>query len=598
MQARKTAEAVEAGLRLLGGLYEQRGHLTREQHATVAQASNDEEVALIFASRFAAAWGQLMCDPELKLTPLERERLLIHHRWIDTLFALSGFRTSDHVVSALTGRSGQAPGGLDADHLPQLLCSYSSNARTELDFELCWRADPALTALALLHYTGSKYCFDAQTHALRERILEWLPERLTKIRLGSLTLLRTYEMYMHCSYASTPRKHELKRALMAQMRSACLAAGCPEAPVGGAGVVPGRRPTMVVIAENLRLNHAVFRTHSEAVRSLRERFHVIGVVFPDPTGTAIAELFDECLTVPPGEFRAEVRAWAQAIVQREPALVLFLGVGMMPQVVGLASLRLAPVQCVSFGHTATTMSPTMDYFVLPQDFVADASTFSERVLALPKEAMPTVPPPMPKVAPRRADGRVQVAIQGSVMKLNPRVFEAVGRIARTTTTPVEFQFFPQGALGLPHLLLTREVKAAISGATVFPEAPHDTYMQRLAQCDLFLCPFPYGNMNSLVDAFLLGLPGVCLDGQESHAHADAAYFARVGLPAELSAQTVEAYVQAAVRLIDDKLWREQCANIVKRADLDAAFFKGQPHLFCQALGSLIAGNSPVITHPA
>ena len=65
--------------------------------------------------------------------------------------------------------------------------------------------------------------------------------------LMSGTLARLPEIYMHCSYAITPRKHEIKTALMSQMRRVCLEAGCPETsvtlPVGR-----DERPTVVVIA--------------------------------------------------------------------------------------------------------------------------------------------------------------------------------------------------------------------------------------------------------------------------------------------------------------------------------------------------------------
>ena len=61
-------------------------------------------------------------------------------------------------------------------------------------------------------------------------------------------------------------------------------------------------------------------------------------------------------------------------------------------------------------------------------------------------------------------------------------------------------------------------------------------------------------MNSIVDSVSLGLPGVCLDGPEAHSHADVAIFARLGLPKALSTNTVDDYVAAAVRLINDRPW--------------------------------------------
>jgi hypothetical protein len=179
------------------------------------------------------------------------------------------------------------------------------------------------------------------------------------------------------------------------------------------------------------------------------------------------------------------------------------------------------------------------------------------------------------------------------MKLNPRFFVALSRIAHEAKSRLEFHFFPLAGTGLPYIELTRAVKAQVPNTTVFPELPYEAYMERLAQCDLFLSPFPYGNMNSIIDCFRFSLPGVCLDGVETHAHADAAILARIDLPRSLAAKTVDEYAAQAVRLIDDSAWRNSCARIITEADLDAAFFKGDEALFCDAIAGLIsAGPQP------
>jgi hypothetical protein len=54
------------------------------------------------------------------------------------------------------------------------------------------------------------------------------------------------------------------------------------------------------------------------------------------------------------------------------------------------------------------------------------------------------------------------------------------------------------------------------------------------------------------------------------------------------AKTVDDYVATAVRLIDDPAWRSACAKVVTAADLDAAFFKGDTSLFCDAIAALIS----------
>jgi predicted O-linked N-acetylglucosamine transferase (SPINDLY family) len=234
------------------------------------------------------------------------------------------------------------------------------------------------------------------------------------------------------------------------------------------------------------------------------------------------------------------------------------------------------------------MSEVMDYFIVPEDFAGATHTFSEKVLKLPKAAMPFAPRPFTRLDKPEPDGTIRVAVPASTMKLNPKLFEALSRIGAQAASPLEFHFFPLAGTGLPYLELARAVKAQVPRATVFPELPHETYMERLSRCDLFLSPFPYGNMNGIIDCFRFSLPGVCLDGAETHAHADAAIFARMGLPSPLAAKTVDDYVAMAVKLIDDAAWRTSCAKIITAADLDQAFFKGDAGLFCEAIAGLLS----------
>jgi hypothetical protein len=583
---RQLGAAVQTSFEILHGLDARYGRLDQAVLGDVTSDGSADDIALVFCTRFAAAFGRVMVDPEVPLSTGDFERLLTYHRWIDLIFSLSGYRTSDHVVPMLARPSQGGSLTFEGLNFLRFLILRSMNSRIEGNLEDYWRVSSVGTAIAFLHYIGSRYVFWPRAFEFRERILEWLPGRLEKMKLGDMTLARLPEIYMHCSYAMTPRKHAIKADLMRQVRNACLDHGCREISENR-GPLP-ERPTIVVVGENLNVGHAVYRTHSRAIVALRERFEVVGVIHPDPAGTPIAAFFDEMLPIKSGEFLPQVKQLADAILERKPAMILYLGVGMVAQVIALASLRLAPVQCVSFGHTATTMSEVMDYFIVPEDFAGAAETFSERVLRLPKKAMPFAPIPFTRIEKPLADGTVRVAVPASTMKLNPKVFEALSCIGAQAKAPLEFHFFPLAGTGLPHLELARAVKAQVPNAIVFPELPHETYMERLSRCDLFLNPFPYGNMNGIVDCFRFSLPGVCLDGAETHAHADAAMFARIGLPGALAAKTVDEYVASAVKLIDDPAWRSSCARAITAADLDQAFFKGEASLFCEAIANLLS----------
>ena len=487
-------------------------------------------------TRFCAAFCQLILDPQTPFDATSFEQLAHQHRWLELMFSVSGFASSDHLVNLLsTGADGAKR--VPTQNLARFLLVFSAAAGMNLNLDEAFQANAAVTVGACLGYLSSRFVFTEPGHAFRERLLDWLPARLAQVKLGEMALQAIASPYMHCSYASLPTKHDVKAVMIAQMRRGLLEAGCPE--WDGTAAPAEARPTIVVTTENFSDGHSVYRTHSRAVTALRSAFNVVGVLHADHVSPAVEACFDEIVLYAgePGFF-GHVMSVADQILARRPAMVLHLGVGMSSFVIGLASLRLAPVQAASFGHTATTRSPEIDAMILPDDFVGDPGCFSERLVRLPAAAMPYrlrgdldfAAIGRRARAARGAAGKVRIAVPASVMKLGPPLFEALARAADAARTPLEYHVFALGCAGLGYEELKRRLGERLPMAVAHEELPYETYVERLAACDFFVCPFPYGNMNSIVDAVMVGLPGVCLDGPEAHAHADAAYFRRLGLP--------------------------------------------------------------------
>lgn len=592
--ARQVDEAVNDALTILRSIDESMGTLNGLDFGVPFMESSAKDLHVRFATRFVAAFGDLLTLPNVQIGAAAVELLFIYHRWTDMMFAISGFQTSAHLLSRL-GDPQTGNWKLSGSALIQFLVFFSPSSTLEIDLDECYAANAGATVVAALGYLSARCCVTERACAFRERLLEWLPGKLNDITLGRIRLAFAAEVYMHCSYASGPGKHRIKADLIAQMKKVCLIAGAREMTQPPP---PRERPRIVVVAEHFRAGHSVWRTHSRAVRSLREKFEVIGVAYGERTDDQARALFDELIPYPPGEMIDSASHVANEIVARAPDIVFHLGVGMSNHVIALASLRLAPIQCVSYGHTATTMSPVIDYVILPDDFVGSEDRFTEKVLRLPQQAIPYAAPAQgePPIPPRPVvdpDPEVlRIAVPASVMKLNAPFLKALAEIERRASRKVEFAFFPLAAVGLGHYYLDQEAKRLLPSALVFPEASRPVYLERLGECAFFLCPFPYGNMNSIIDAMIMGVPGVCLDGEEAHAHADVAIFRRLGLPDELATADLEAYVTAAVRLIDDKDWRAHCRDIACNIDLEKGFYTGDERQFCEAVYGLLPVTVP------
>ncbi|MCW5654798.1 hypothetical protein [Hydrogenophaga sp.] len=112
-------------------------------------------------------------------------------------------------------------------------------------------------------------------------------------------------------------------------------------------------------------------------------------------------------------------------------------------------------------------------------------------------------------------------------------------------------------------------------------------MEVIRHCDLFLNPFPFGNTNGIVDTVSAGLIGICRTGREVHEHIDEGLFRRLGLPEWTIANSTEAYVNAAVRLIDDPVERLALRKALLARNGVSTLFEGRPEVFGEKLLELV-----------
>lgn len=587
--ARKHEAAAREFVALLSMLDRNYGGLDVGFHAqpTASMMGTDQDPHII--NRMCSALSALFSDPAFSLSFDGYRQMLYFHRWIATLFAASSFRNADHILRALNikGPNARAVEVNNRD-LAKFCLLYTPNSEIPMNMEALWQSDRHLATALACALLSPRFLGTAAAHDKREVLLQWLPPKLDEIEdLNVLPIGVLHDVYMHCSYADTPKRHAIKAPINRLVRKKLVEQGFKDVEGSPRVRAPGEKPLMLVILEWFSGSHSIYRTHSASIKAARERFRVVGIGHAGQVDELGKAVFDEYVEVV-GETVSFVRAKAQEL---RPDIVYYPAFGMFPHSIYLTNLRLAPVQVVSYGHPATSMSPVIDYFVLPEDWVGDPACFSEKLLPVPKAAMPFVPSAQSstyKAQLREHPNVVNVAIAATTMKLNPGFIEALVRIRREAGRPVNFHFFMGAARGLVYLEARDFILRYLPDALVHPIMPYAAYMELINGCDLYLNPFPFGNTNGIVDVTALGLVGVCKTGPEVLEHIDEALFTRIGVPDWLVAKSNDEYVKAALRLInDDALRLSLRRTLIEKAAVNE-FYRGQPELFGQALETLIA----------
>lgn len=538
-----------------------------------------------FCIRVAVAMSELFSDPKLDISEGGAQRFFTLQRWINMIFASSPFVNADHVLQTYNRNPDKT--NLSDFHLDNARSSlikfcilYLPESNINVNLDALWNLDPELCASLCFALQSPRFIATDQAFSKRGTILQWFPEKLAAIEnLNNVPSAISHDVYMHCSYDIAENKHWVKKALNQVIRRHLLQGGWTDRDVTKLGEHNGK-PVMVVLLEHFHSSHSIYRTHSTSMIAARERFYLIGVG-NDAVDEAGKAVFDE-FHVLEGSNVVSKLDYLKAICEKNGAAVLYMpSIGMDLTTIFASNTRLAPVQVIALGHPATTHSDFIEYVIVEDDYVGSEKCFSEQLLRLPKDALPYVPSAL---APQHVEYRlrenpevVNIGIASTTMKLNPYFLAALKAIRDRANVKVHFHFALGQSSGVTHPYVERFIKSYLGNdATAHPHAPYDQYLRILHNCDMMVNPFPFGNTNGIIDMVTLGLVGVCKTGAEVHEHIDEGLFKRLGLPEWLIANTVDEYVERAIRLAENHQERlELRRHIIENNGLQT-LFTGDP----------------------
>lgn len=518
------------------------------------------EKTVYFCTRMATAISTLFLDKELIISKTGAIKFLTYQRWISLIFASSPYINADHVLQHYNVNQDRNPDSVflldnNESSLIKFCILYLPESEISINLDLLWSLSPQLCASLCYVLQSPRFIGTEAAFSKRSVILQWLPKKLEELGiLSDLPANITHDVYMHCSYDVAENKHDIKRGVNHLVRNHLLKNNWQDRDISHIGKVNGK-PVMVVLLEHFHSAHSIYRTHSTSMIAAREHFYLIGFG-SEQVDELGRKVFDEFHTLKENNVIDKLETIKTLCDKVSPAVLYMPSIGMDLVTIFASNTRLAPIQAVALGHPGTTHSDFIEYVIVEDDYVGSEKCFSEELIRLPKDALPYVPSAL---APEKIEYNlrenpevVNIGIAATTMKLNPYFLKALQVIRDRAKVPVHFHFALGQSMGVTHPYVERFIKSYLgSSATCHPYAPYKDYMQTLNNCDMLVNPFPFGNTNGIIDMVTLGLVGVCKTGNEVHEHIDEGLFKRLGLPEWLIANSVDEYVERAIRLAEN-----------------------------------------------
>ena len=531
-------------------------------------------------TRIASVVTTILANPRVEINSLVFTVLMLHKRTLSAIFRVTSFGTMDHIVSLAGGQSGGRQVHMSASSvLKGVFAATVDSPNLNPEGILRQLSEPEKTLFWMSLIDRDYYLTELDEDRRRQALQ--LSHLIDDGLLPPPFWTRLSNVWMTSSYFNDPDKHEVKKTLNRILRNSLKTEGVTQPLLSKRTIQP--RPKIAVFSEHFKHQHAMFRCYGPAIERLSDYFDMVLVTAEEAVDEIGMAMFDEVVSFP---LSMSVPDILKKVEKIQADVVYYPSIGMQGWTTAACQLRFAPVQLMTLGHPATSMSEAIDYVLVPERYLSDPDCFSETVVCVEDDAIPFIAHPAYEslVRPERPTNpsMVKIAIPSNGYKLNPAFLSACENIHKQSARPIEFHFF----CNLPeHLNL--ELKLMFEGR--FPYVVHMgtgymEYMKMIGECDLQLSPFPFGNTNGYVDGLLMGLPIVSMDGREVHSRADNVMGRLAGLPEWCLTENIDQYVDAVIRLVNDDQERFALSESILNTDLKSTFFD---HEFSPDFGKAI-----------
>jgi predicted O-linked N-acetylglucosamine transferase (SPINDLY family) len=268
-----------------------------------------------------------------------------------------------------------------------------------------------------------------------------------------------------------------------------------------------------------------------------------------------------------------LEAVCKQIIYDQLHILVFIDIGMHAPTMQIAGLRLAPVQCATWGHPVTSGLPTIDYF-LSSDLMEPENAqkhYSEKLFCLPNIGVSYAKPVIPKPTKSRADFQlsehavVYLSCQ-SLQKYLPQYDYIFAEIARRVPQ-AQFAFLSSDIDSVTEQFRQR-LKDAFANfglnsedyCVILPRQDQCSYWNLNLISDIFLDTLSWSGGNTTLEAIACNLPIVTCPGKFMRGRHSYGILKMLEIT-DTIAQSEAEYIEIAVRLGLEPDWR---FDIVKR----------------------------------
>jgi protein O-GlcNAc transferase len=273
---------------------------------------------------------------------------------------------------------------------------------------------------------------------------------------------------------------------------------------------------------------------------------------------------------------------AQHILDNQLHILVYLDIGMDARTTQLAGLRLAPVQCVTWGHPITSGLPTIDYFISSElmEPAQGDNHYSEKLIRLSNLGIAYAKPSLPPQRKTRLemglneDKIIYLNCQ-SLFKYLPENDDIFPRIAQQVPNS-QFIFICHRSEFVTHCFQSRLSQAFNKYGlnwqdygVMMPQLEQNDYFQLNLLADIYLDNLSWSGGNTTLEAIACQLPVVTCPGEFMRGRHSYAILKKLGIT-ETIATDKNHYIEIAIRLGLDNQWRQTIKDYTK-VNIDTVF---------------------------